>query len=230
MSEAKLQRKNMAAQCLLNEKAFLEHYTYDPVLRKTLESAGIGIGVGGAVVGGSAMVAATTGFAGFASSLGIGYFAGAAAATAATAALTVALPAAALVGGIYYFKNRKNKKKIERNCSVNDLAKEVGKIIFLPMIAKGNDKIKVNPANKDGIRKFASKQFIEWGYKQEFADEVLNRWLGMNSDATMKCFEGFLSRIDNMRNDELYNDVYLKSEIPPEQLRKFATELANKVL
>jgi hypothetical protein len=46
----------------------------------------------------------------------------------------------------------------------------------------------------------------------------------------MKCFEGFLTRIDNMKNEELYNDICLKSEIPPEQLRKFATELANKIL
>lgn len=217
----------MAEKCLLNEKAFLEHYTYNPVLKKTLESVGIGIGVGGTVVGGSAMVAATTGFAGFASSLGIGYFAGAAAATAATAAMSVALPAAAIIGGIYYFKNRKNKKKIERNCSVNDLAKEVGKIIFLPMIAKANEELKVRP-DKDGARKFITKQFIEWGYKTEFADEILNHWLGSDEDVN-SVFEGYLAKINNLKDDELYNDVCQKAEIPPNELRKFANELANKI-
>ena len=97
------------------------------------------------------------------------------------------------------------------------------------MIAKGNSQIMSFPEKNDGIRKFICKHFIEWGYKQEFADEVLNRWLGVNYAATMKCFEGFLTRIDNMKKDELYNDMCLKSEIPPEQLKKFATELANQI-
>ena len=207
----------------------MEHYTYNPVLKKALESAGIGIGVGGAVVSGSAMAAATTGFAGFASSLGIGYFAGAAAATAATAALSVALPAAVIVGGIYYFKNRKNKKKIETN-HVDDLAKEVGKIIFLPMIAKGNNQIKLCSENNDSVRMRITKQFIEWGYKPEYANEILNYYIGKEYSVVMNIFENYLAKIDKLKNDEWYNDEFHKSEIPPEQLRKFATELANKVI
>jgi len=220
----------MAEKCLLNEKAFLEHYTYDPVLKKTIESVGIGIGVGGAVVGGSASVAATTGFVGWLSStLGITSFATAAAATAATAVLPIAIPTAIAVGGWFYYKNRKKKKEIDRSAFVDDLAKEVGKIIFLPMIAKGNEKILSCPENKDAIRKFIGKHFIEWGYKQEFADEMLSHWLGKDYDATMKCYEGFLTRIDNMKDDDLFNDTCQKSELPSKELRKFATELANKI-
>lgn len=219
----------MAEQCLLNEKAFLEHYTYNPVLKKALESVGIGLGAGGAVVGGSAMVAATTGVAGWLSStFGISYFATAAAGAAATAVLPIAIPAALGVGGFLWYKNRKKKKKIERNCSVNDLASEVGKIIFLPMIAKGNNKIKDYPDQKDSIRKFIYKQFIEWGYKQEYADEVLNHWLGTFENANYM-FEGYLQKINSLKDDELYNDNCLKTEIPPEHLRKFAVELANKL-
>ncbi len=219
----------MAEKCLLNEKAFLEHYTYNPVLKKALESVGIGLGAGGAVVGGSAMVAATTGVAGWLSStFGISYFATAAAGAAATAVLPIAIPAALGVGGFLWYKNRKKKKKIERNCSVNDLASEVGKIIFMPMIAKGNNKIKDYPDQKDSIRKFINKQFIEWGYKQEYADEVLNHWLGASENANYM-FEGYLQKINSLKDDELYNDNCLKSEIPPEQLRKFAVELANKL-
>lgn len=219
----------MAEKCLLNEKAFLEHYTYDPVLKKTLESVGIGLGAGGAVVGGSAMVAATTGVAGWLSStFGISYFATAAAGAAATAALPIAIPAALGLGGYLLYKNRKKRKKIDRNCNLNDLASEVGKIIFLPMIAKGNEKIKDCPEQKDSIRKYINKQFIEWGYKQEYADEVLNRWLDSSEKANY-IFERYLQKINSLNNDELYNDNCLKSEIPPEQLRKFAVELANKL-
>lgn len=218
----------MAAKCLLVEKAFLEHYTYDPVLKKTLEAAGIGLGVGGTVVGGSAMVAATTGFAGFASSLGIGYFAGVAAATAATAALSVALPAAAIVGGIFYLKNRKNKKEIQVS-HIYDLAKEVGKIIFLPMIANGNDKIKLCPENNDRVRRIINKQFFAWGYTPEFANEILNQYIGKEHSVIMDIFERYLEKINNLKDDEWYNDVCQKSEMPPKQLRKFASELVIQI-
>ncbi len=96
------------------------------------------------------------------------------------------------------------------------------------MIAKGNNKIKDYPDQKDSIRKFINKQFIEWGYKQEYADEVLNHWLGTSENANYM-FEGYLQKINSLKDDELYNDNCLKSEIPPEQLRKFAVELANKL-
>lgn len=220
----------MEEKCLLNQNAFLEHYTYNPVLKKALESVGIGLGAGGAVVGGSAMVAASTGIAGWLSStLGISYFATAAAATAAAAALPIAIPAALGVGGFLYYKNRKNKKKIDMSTHPDDLAKEVGKIIFLPMIAKANEKLKQSPNEKEGVRRLINKKFIEWGYKQEFADEVINRWLDADDDANIQ-FEGYLSKISRLKDSDMYNDACLKSEIPPEQLRKFAVELAKKII
>ena len=218
----------MVEKCLLNEKAFLEHYTCNPILKNTLESVGIGLGAGGAVVGGSAMVAATSGIAGWLSStFGISCFATAAAASAATAVLPVAIPAALGVGVCLYFRNRNRKKKIAHSCGLNDLAKEVGEIIFLPMIAKANEELKVRP-DKDGARKIITKQFIEWGYTTEFADKKLNHWLGSDKDVN-SVFEDYLAKINNLKDDELYNNVCLKIEIPPEQLRKFANELANKI-
>lgn len=233
----------MENKCLVDvhgENAFLEHYKHNPIFKKALESAGIGLGVGGVVVGGSAFAAATTGFAGFTSSLGIGYFAASAAATAATAALSFAIPAALVIGGVFYIKNRKSKKKIDRgDCHVYELANEVGKIIFLPMIAKANEIIKEHPDYKNDVRKLIEKYFGEWGYKQQYADEVLDKWLGSEDDVNI-VFNGYLDKIESLKNDtdsyKEYNDkdtgediVIMKSEVPPKALRQLAVELANKI-
>lgn len=45
----------------------------------------------------------------------------------------------------------------------------------------------------------------------------------------MDIFERYLAKINNLKDDELYNDVCQKSELPPNQLRKIATEIANQI-
>ncbi len=236
--------------CLDSQTAFISHYSESNILLTTLQSASTGLSTAGTVIGASAaaagvgaMAAGPTGLAAIASHFtalpligakASAYVATATAAAAKGAAVSAAvgaIPAAVTVGItvslVFFFNNRRIKKRILGPSSLDEVARIVGEIVFLPMFGVYNDFLQEHKNNTSYFtfaKQDAFERIKEWGYSDVFVNNLLQKNLGKKSKKNLdKEFSDIIQQITKIKNKKAKYKSVSKYEIK----EKLICELAK---
>ncbi|MBO7463999.1 MAG: hypothetical protein J6T96_15540 [Bacteroidales bacterium] len=242
-------------ECLSSQRAFKSHYSKNPIVSKIIIALIISLFLGGLVAHSAATSAAEvaaqtashSGWTGFVNHFTswplIGGYAEAyvhdvtteAASEARSKAAIGALPRSIaitfVVFGVLFLLMWKITKCFQKGSSLDALANVVGEFIFLPMLARYNEVISQNPNAEGFAYNSAIEKICEWGYKKEYAENLVNQYLFQFPASDLKqLFIREVAHIESLGKRDLYQGVCYKSEVPPEDIQKLALKLANEVL
>ena len=228
--------------CLASNEAFKSRYVKNPVIFKAVISGLIGIVCLSAVIGTVAYsvgdVAATKGWSGF-----VGNFSGLpligraaksyvakVAREAAFDAIIKTLPISIAVGIFIsvavMLVIRKKTTSYLKGSGLDNLAKVVGNIVFLPLFAKYKTIIEESPDSLENAKEAAFSRIIEWGYKEEFATALIEQYFSRTSAELKESYDSILERLKKMKKNDTFDGIP-KYELPPEGIQNIANMLEN---
>ena len=140
--------------CLECPIAFKSRYVKNPIIRKNIKACIYGFSVSATTVAVAAGSAAL--FPAFISILPV----------AIIIWLSVYL--------IVFLLIRKKTAPYQKGSGLDNLAKFVGKIIFLPLLAESKKIIESNPKEESKARKFIIEKIHDWGYSDEYAKNLVD--------------------------------------------------------
>ena len=236
--------------CLECPIAFKSRYVKNPIIRKNIKACIYGFSVSATTVAvavksagvAAGTAAASAGVAGilghFASWPIIGgiaakYVAGVAVAASSAAlfpAFISILPVAIIIWlSVYlivFLLIRKKTAPYQKGSGLDNLAKFVGKIIFLPLLAESKKIIESNPKEESKARKFIIEKIHDWCYSDEYAKNLVDDIFAFPSETIISTYNFILEELNKLKKNELYNGIH-KYEIPPKGIQKLAEEIKN---
>lgn len=225
----------MENNCLQSAKAFDAYYSGVNTKDVVLTVGAVSITSGAGVAGGAAITAATTGVAGIALHLTsvpiIGGIATSIVSGAVTAAILPVLPIAVFISaGIslpLIIKLKKNRKRFRNATSPEVLAREVSKIIFLPLFAFFISSINEGYISVEEAKKKCIKKILKWGYTKQYTEELVDTYFQKKAEDLNIEFKNICNEIKGLQNKSYYHEICYKEELPVESIILIANSIVN---